>query len=105
MTSPFDNRRDIPRHHGNVLCLDVSHDPMPMIDMSTKGIGFIGTGFTAGETVNLWLVAAGDAKESVETLCHIVSVRGDHVAATFLDKTEKLETFIIRHITDPLFET
>ena len=104
MQSPFENRRDIPRHHGNVMCLDVTHDPMPMIDMNTKGIGFIGSGFTAGETVNLWLVSAGDPRDEVETLCQVVSVHGDRVAVIFLDRTEKLETFIIKHITDPVFE-
>ena len=98
MTSPTENHRD------NVLCLEVCHDPMPLIDMSTKGIGFVGTGFAKGDVVNLWLVAAGDQNETVESLCQIVSVNGDRVAAVFMDKTERLETFIITHISDPLFE-
>ena len=104
MQHPVENHRALPRHHGNVLCLDVCHDPMPMIDMTTKGIGFLGTGFAKGDVVNLWLVAAGDEKDTVETLCEIVSVNDNRVAAVFVAKTERLENFIITHISDPLFD-
>ena len=95
------NHRAVPRHHANVVCMDVCHDPMPMVDISTKGVSFIGTGFAPGDVVNLWLVSAANEKDSVETLCSIVSVVDDRVAALFIQRTERLESFIIAHISDP----
>lgn len=96
-----ENKRNVPRHHANVKCMDVSHDPMPMVDISTNGVSFIGTGFVPGDIVNLWLVSVADEKDNVETLSSIVSVVGDRVAAKFIQRTERLETFIITHISDP----
>ena len=98
------NKRAVPRHHANVRCLEVSRDLMPVIDISTKGISFIGTGFALGDDVNLWLISTDDASKSVEVLCQVVMVKDDRVAVVFVNKTERLESFVISHISDPAFD-
>ena len=101
---PNENKRAVPRHHANVRCLEVSRDLMPVIDISTKGVSFIGEGFAVGEQVNIWLVSEEDEKNCVETLSQVVSIHENRVAVLFVNRTEKLESFIISHITDPAFE-
>jgi hypothetical protein len=101
MGNPSENHRVLPRHKGNVLCEDVNHAAVPLIDMTTKGISFIGSkDFQPGEVVNLWLISAADKKDTVETLCRIVNVFDDRVSAVFIERTERLENFIVTHIID-----
>lgn len=100
MGNSTENHRILPRHRGHVLCMDVNHDAVPLIDMTTKGISFIGDGYSPGDTVNLWLVSTEDEKDTVETLCKIVNVIGERVSAVFIERSERLELFVVTHIID-----
>ena len=96
------NKRYVPRYRGKVRCLDVTQALMPLVDISVRGLSFKGEGFAKGDVVNLWLVSEDAIDHSIETLCEIVSVADDRVAAVFLKPSEQRENFIIAHIEGPL---
>ena len=100
--STFENKRTVPRYSCNARCFAVTYAEMPVLDMSVRGISFLGNGFSQGDVVNLWLIATTLEREVVETLCEIVGVIGDRVAATFVNKTETLENFILAHAAEPV---
>ena len=101
VVSTAENQRSVPRHHGNVLCLDVNYGPMDTVDMSAKGISFIGTGYVPGDQINLWLVSKANERDFVDTVCEVVAVHDGRIAAVFIQRTERLENFILTHIVDP----
>ncbi len=102
-----ENQRVLPRHKGNVLCEDLGHTPVPLIDMTTKGISFLGHGHQVGDVINLWLISEPNPQDTVEAMCRIVNVLGERVSAVFIERTEKLENFIVTHIIDdpPLIQS
>lgn len=102
METSSENKRDVPRYRGKLRCLDVTQALMPLIDISVRGLSFRGEGFAKGDIVNLWLVSDRDAGASIETLCEIVAVAADRVAAVFMQPNERRENFIISHIDEPL---
>jgi hypothetical protein len=93
-----DERRKHERHLAKHLVVEIAGTTYPIVNISTGGVFFKGSGFYLGNPLRITIRSESNERDCISADCKVVEIRTDSVHAEFLKPTMPLMHFVIGHI-------